>query len=287
MSQELAVAPTRTTKTTWHAKIALQRLTNAVLTLPCKICGDSCAHGIEEIRCFLGPATSHFGRQNNQTGSSSVSFTLQTACNATQLVVAACRRAVPSHAGETLRWCPRPTVPRACGTQPINDDLNAPSIQWVESSQIQVMDEPVQTHTSACLPAHLSSRTLHKETSATQHPALEHAARWWPYMSSRRPHRQVREDTGSPGMVVGRYESHGWWATRSVLLKPTGYCDLTNARAGSVGGPHLSPEVSFFQTSGSPMLPSSLRLNGVCFWLQHWWHASQTPASLRQNIEGS
>ena len=68
------------------------------------------------------------------------------------------------HAGVTPGWCLRPTVPVP------DDDLNAPSIQWVENSNIQLTDEPVQTHTSTA-PAHLSSRPLHRETSATQHPS--------------------------------------------------------------------------------------------------------------------
>ena len=92
------------------------------------------------------------------------------------------------------------------------------------------------------------------------HHCVQHSQRQWNSRAYFTPRRAIQSGVGKQSLTPG------WlWVDTS---RTSGQCQ----RAGRVwrGGPHLSPEVSFFQTSGSPMLPSSLRLSGVCFWLQHW-----------------
>ena len=90
-----------------HAKIALQPLQD----LWGFLC-PSLRHGIQEIRCFLGPATSHFSRQNHQRGMWFPSPCELPAKPWWLRAVVQCRR----HEGVTPGWCPRPTEPRARGT---------------------------------------------------------------------------------------------------------------------------------------------------------------------------
>ena len=80
---------------------------------------------------------------------------------------------------------------------------------------------------------------------------------------------------------------NGCGSMRVARLVGNAVSAAEHQRAGRVcqGGSHLSPEVSFFQASGSPVLPSSLRLSGVCFWIQHWRCVGQTPP--RWNVQPS
>ena len=58
------------------------------------------------------------------------------------------------------------------------------------------MDERVGSQTPSNFSALLGCRALKKEPLLPKTPALEHAARWWPSILRRRPHRQAREDKG-------------------------------------------------------------------------------------------
>ena len=158
-----------------HAQIALQRLTNAVLTLPCKICGCSSARVF--AMALRKSAVSWDHRPPSSTAKTTqrappspensghvVSFTLRAACKATPLVVAAYRRAVPSPckgdttvvSTATCAPCQRDNPTTMTSTRRHSSGLEAPT----SKSRI----EPVQTLPYACLPSHLQL-----ETSATQH----------------------------------------------------------------------------------------------------------------------
>ena len=144
-----------------------------------------------------------------------VSLALRAACNATPLVVAACRRAVPSP-------CRCATVLSTANCALCQRDnpstmtlMRRPS-SGVKSSHIPITDEPVQTHTSACLPTHLSSRPLHKVQPNTPAP------------SSRRPHRPHGKKEGA--------NVHANWSGRKRRLHNhtrNGYGSTRVARAVS------------------------------------------------------
>ena len=100
-----------------HAKMALQRLTYAVLTLPSKICGDSCA----PVSAMALRKSSVSWDQRPPTSAAkntkrALPLSPETGCLPHRSwwlrSVVPCRR----HARVTPRWCPPPTVPRARGT---------------------------------------------------------------------------------------------------------------------------------------------------------------------------
>ena len=278
-----------------HAKIALQGLTNAVLTLPCKICGDSCARIF--AMAFRKSAVSWDQRpptlaakttkqalppSPESSGWFPSPYELPAKPHRSWWLraVVQCSR----HAGVTPDWCLRPTVPA-----PTMTSMRRPS-NGLKNSNIQLTDEPVQTHTSDC------SRTLEQppapqgnlcnptpQPSNTLHDG-GHTCRVRGHIGKCERTMGAGERgacTTTPRMVVGRCESHGWWAMLSVLLKPTGPVVISSTRRVCQGGPSSLAQ-TFQQCCPCRTLPAALH------WLSYPGRPlllTETPANFVQQPE--
>ena len=155
-----------------HANKALQRLTYAAVTGPCKSWEDSCALAFAKaprkstVSSDHRPPTSA-ASTTNQPGPPSL------ACEF--------RRAEPS--------------PCRGDTKVVSTASWAPSTMTSMRPDLEQICQPPRAHLPPCIPVRQLAQAGTPWFPTT--PALEHAARWWPYTWRRRPHRQVREDSGS------------------------------------------------------------------------------------------
>ena len=103
--------------------------------------------------------------------------------------------------------------------EPINHNLQPASVQIVEHCRVHVSHVHVRGDPGPCLAADLSSSALERKQPSPRTPATAHAARWWPNMSSWRPHRQVRMERGRGKCKLlqedGKVERPPWLLSRS------------------------------------------------------------------------
>ena len=101
----------------------------------------------------------------------------------------------------------------------------------------------VDADSCSALPAHSPRQTPTPNLCALNTPAVAQAERWWPKASSRRPHRQLRTDTGRADEVCGegarRRGAGSSLELRSEVLVNTTLasgprCDLIMACSGSL-----------------------------------------------------
>ena len=88
--------------------------------------------------------------------------------------------------------CELGSVPQS---ETVNDDLDSALIEAVERAEVQIANKSVRAHLPPCIPVRQRAQAGNPLVPNT--PALEHGARWLPCTSRRRPHRQVRVDSGS------------------------------------------------------------------------------------------
>ena len=157
---------------------------------------------------------------------------------------------------ETQVLCVNGQLRTAEQTKPVHNYLQPP---WIANSNwwdVHVSDHnlpPPSLHT--CAAAFSTGNPRPPNTQASPH-----AARWWPWESSRRPHRQRRKkkaegreifSRATPGKAEDRFGSPDWWGKRWMALMPT---DLAETSTMPLQTPSTVVESWQRSTSAPPFL---------------------------------